>query len=154
MAALKEPNAVANQGFELQIERVFDAPPSLVWDCWTQREHMLRWFAPEGLTTPAFDNDLRVGASFRACMRKSDGTDLWVGGKYLEIVPHEKLVFEWIWEDEYRHPSVMTLLFKSEGANRTRLTMIHSNIRTADRRDSHRQGWASALNKLAQELDR
>jgi uncharacterized protein YndB with AHSA1/START domain len=154
MAALKERNAAANQGFELQIERVFDAPQSLVWECWTEREHMLRWFAPESLTTPAFDNELRVGGSFRACMRKADGTDLWVGGKYLEIIPNERLVFEWIWEDEYRQPSKITLLFKPEGRDKTRLVMIHTNLRTAEARDGHREGWTSAFNKLAKELAR
>ena len=45
--------------------------------------------------------DVRPGGRWRACLRSIEtGNDLWVGGVYREIVPPERLVFTFAWEEE------------------------------------------------------
>ena len=74
---------------ELVITRVFDAPRHLVFQAWTQKEHLDKWSAPKGYTLPFSEGDLRPGGRWRCCMRTADGTELWLGGVYREIVEDE-----------------------------------------------------------------
>ena len=45
-------NAVVTQPGEreLTIERIFDAPRELVFKCWTDPEHLVRWIGPKGFS--------------------------------------------------------------------------------------------------------
>ena len=42
----------------LRITRVFDAPRSLVFRMWTDRDHLSRWLAPIGFTVIHAEGDL------------------------------------------------------------------------------------------------
>ena len=54
---------------ELVITRVLDAPRSLVFKAWTEPEHFVRWWGPNGFTTPYCKMDVRPGGVFHYCMR-------------------------------------------------------------------------------------
>src|SRR5215469_858474 len=103
MAARSKATAPAG-ALDLTIVRIFDAPVSLVFRCWTEPEHMRRWSAPHGFTIPVSEGELRPGGRWRACMVKPDGTKLWLGGIYREIVQDRLLVFTHAWDQEDGRP--------------------------------------------------
>lgn len=37
---------------ELSLSRVFDAPRALVWQAWTDPNHIEQWWGPHGFTNP------------------------------------------------------------------------------------------------------
>lgn len=82
------------RGFTLT--RILDAPRDVVFQAWTDPEH-LQWFFNPGRPTPTdpIIVDLRVGGAWRQKMDISDETHYFTGGVYREIVPVEKLVFTW-----------------------------------------------------------
>ena len=84
---------------ELLIERIFDAPPELVFEVWTKPEHLMRWWGPKDFVTVVFDQDFRVGGAYRACIRDASGGDHWMTGTYREIVDGQKIVMSFRWED-------------------------------------------------------
>jgi len=45
----------------LVITRFFDAPRTLVFQAWTEPEHLMRWWIPNGFTMPFCELDLRPG---------------------------------------------------------------------------------------------
>ena len=47
---------------DLVLERVVDVPPHLVWEAWTQPEHLKKWFCPRPWKTIDCEMDLRPGA--------------------------------------------------------------------------------------------
>ena len=49
----------------LKIERVFDAPRSLVFKAWTESEHIARWWGPKGFTSTVLKNELHPGGAYR-----------------------------------------------------------------------------------------
>ena len=50
---------------QITITRSFDAPASLVFECWTRPEHLLHWYsAGGGWTTPHAKSDGRAGGRF------------------------------------------------------------------------------------------
>lgn len=74
------------------IKREFNAPRDLVWQAWTGREQMMRWFGPKGCTIPVATMDFRVGGEFHYCMRMPDGNEMWGKWIFREIVAPEKIL--------------------------------------------------------------
>ena len=58
---------------DLVLERTIDAPVSLVWEAYTNPEHLKQWFAPRPYEISEIDLDLRPGGIFRIRMT-SQGT--------------------------------------------------------------------------------
>ena len=66
----------------LVIERIFNAPPSLVFKAWTDPQHLVHWFGPRGFTLPSCELDLRPGGAWRSCMLSGEGREHWVRGVF------------------------------------------------------------------------
>ena len=77
---------------DVVLERLFDAPPKLVWEAMTRPELVKRWYGPHGFHLVVCEIDLRVGGAWRYVMRSPDGTDMGLGGVYRELVPGERLI--------------------------------------------------------------
>src|SRR5262249_12984936 len=71
------------------IRRVIDAPRELVFEAFTDPEHLPHFWGPQGFTCPSCEVDLRVGGAFNLQMRGPDGVDYPCSGTYREIVPPE-----------------------------------------------------------------
>lgn len=85
---------------DLVITRVFAAPRDRVFSVWTQREHLVRWFGPKGVTIPSCTLQLHPGGVFHYAMRAADGSTMWGRWVFREIVPPERLVFIVSFSDE------------------------------------------------------
>ena len=82
----------SNNGNELIITRIFNAPPKLVWKAWTNPDMFMQWWGPKGFTSPISKIDLQVGGEYFNCMRSPDGQDSCSKGIYREVVELERLV--------------------------------------------------------------
>jgi uncharacterized protein YndB with AHSA1/START domain len=135
------------------ITRVFDAPRHLVFQAWTQKEHLEKWSAPRGFTIPYSEGDLRPGGRWRCCMRAPDGKELWLGGVYREIVEDELLVMTHAWEEDGKslHETVVTVRFEDQGG-KTKLTAQQTGFDSIESRDGHEGGWNECLDILAEHL--
>ena len=92
---MSETNDQVNQE-DLVVMRIIDAPVALVWQAWTDPEHVKRWWGPKDYTSPSCKIDLREGGSYIFCMRAPSwqgGQDSFSDGLYLKIVPLERLEF-------------------------------------------------------------
>ncbi len=147
--------AAQSSGPELEIARVFDAPRELVFECWTQPEHLQHWQgAPRGLTVTSSESDIRPGGFFRICMRSPEGVERWLEGGYREIVKPERLVFTHAWLEGGRKAGNQTLvtIALAERNGKTELTLRQSGFTSVESRDGHHFGWSSALDVLADYL--
>jgi uncharacterized protein YndB with AHSA1/START domain len=138
----------------LEIERIFDAPPSLVFKAWTEPQHLARWFGPRGFTLSSCKLDLRPGGAWRYCMLSSEGREHWVRGVFREIVEPKLLVFTWAHENEggvLGHETVITVTFAEQG-EKTKLTLRQAVFETVEDCDAHRGGWNSSFECLAEYL--
>ena len=141
---------------ELFITRVFDAPRALVWKCWTDKAHALRWSGPVEFPIASLEADLRPGGKWRACLKAAPGqstpdgkTELWQGGEYLEIVEPERLVFTFAWDGE---PETRITIEFAERNGKTEMAFHQAPFDTIGNRDGHRYGWNSAFDRLAEHL--
>jgi uncharacterized protein YndB with AHSA1/START domain len=78
---------------EIVISRVFDAPRELVWEAWTNPQHIVQWWGPIGFTTTIEEMDVRVGGVFKQVMHGPDGTDYPNKSIFKEVVKPERIVY-------------------------------------------------------------
>jgi len=156
----------------IAIERVFDAPPELVWQAWTEPRIIKHWWGPEGFSAPSIKTDLRVGGKYVFAMHGPAGSewdkDMYSAGIYEEIVPNKKMVVTDYFSDEHGNmmepaaygqdadfPTVMTatVLFEETPGGGTLLSIIYpeparKEQMEAIRKSGMKEGWKSSLNKL------
>ena len=141
---------------ELVITRVFDAPRQLVWKVFTEIEHAVKWSGPRDYPMAHLEGELRVGGKWRGCLRaKESGEELWQGGVYREIVPNEKLVYTFAWDEESGNSpteTLITITFEDEGAGQTKMTFHQAPFISTESRDGHREGWSSAFDRAEEYL--
>ncbi len=85
---------------DLVITRTFDAPRELVFQAFTQAEHLQHWWGPKGMTLSVSKVDVRPGGIFHFSMETPDGHKMWGKFVYREIVAPEKLVYTNSFSDE------------------------------------------------------
>lgn len=74
------------------IQRLLNAPRPLVWEVYTQPQHLPNWFGPKGSTMPHSTLDFRVGGTFHYAMKTAEGMELWAKWLFKEIAAPEKIV--------------------------------------------------------------
>lgn len=138
---------------ELVITRTFDAPRSLVFRAWTEREHLMHWGAPHGFTVTHCEGDARPGGTWRACMVSPEGVEHWNGGTYREVVAPERLVYTFAWEEDGRpgHETLLTVTFAETGG-KTKMTFRQARFTSVASRDSHQGGWSESFERLGSYL--
>lgn len=142
---------------EIVITRIFDAPRAVVFETWTNAEHVAHWWDPSGVPLAICEIDLRPGGAFRWVHRAPDGGEGHsFMGIYREIVPPEKLVFSVRMFPSSPDP-VGTLVFTEDG-KKTKLTMTIECATNKDR-DALLQmridaGTAQTLENLAEYIQK
>ena len=81
---------------ELRISRLLDAPVELVWEVWTNPEHIKNWWGPNGFTNTITKMEIKPGGEWNLIMHGPDGTDYKNKSVFKEIVKHKKFVYEHI----------------------------------------------------------
>ena len=152
MTATESLTVMVTDEQSLVIERVFNAPPELVWRAWTEAEHFARWYGPEGFTVPKCEIDFRVGGRYSLTMRSPDGWEMQNTGVYQEIVLFEHFVATM--EAELHDDTLLTVTLEDLGDGRTKLTLRQDGWADPEMAGGAGGGWSQALEKLAAELAR
>jgi uncharacterized protein YndB with AHSA1/START domain len=143
---------------DLTLTRIFNAPRELVFQAWTESEHLQQWWGPHMFTNPECEVDLRVGGAWRIVMRGPDGTDHVSHGVYTEIVPPEKIVFTNNASDKdgNRLLEGITTVTLEDLGGRTKLTLYTSVKGLVSFAPYMLQGmetgWSQSLERLATKL--
>ncbi len=146
--ALATSRAVADD--ELLITRIFEAPVSVVWRMWESRDHIMRWWGPEGFTVTDFDLDFRPGGKWRSGMTSRDYPKSWANGAFIAIVPRQRIVMSFAWEQGSGQPTDTTITVTFEEKDGDTIQHFHQTPFTSvEDRDSHIGGWNSLFNKEA-----
>src|SRR2546430_1875665 len=112
-AARHETTFATPSDREIVMTRVVDAPRRLVWEAWTNPQHVPRWLlGPEGWSMPICEIDLRPGGAWHFGWRRGDGTEMEMRGLYREVTPPERLVTTESWGGSW--PETINTLTLSE----------------------------------------
>jgi uncharacterized protein YndB with AHSA1/START domain len=76
----------------LSLKKTFDAPVELVWEAWTQPEHIAQWWGPKGMSLTVVEHNFKVGGTWKYVMPMPNGSEFISEGQYAEIVKFQKIV--------------------------------------------------------------
>lgn len=109
---------------EIRMQRLFDAPRENVFRAFTEPDLIKQWlYGPEGHSLPICEIDLQVGGSLRYVWRLEDGKEMGLSGRFLEIVPPERIVHTELFDEDWTGgETVVTTEFLEQGAQ-TLVTM-------------------------------
>ncbi|MDO6432701.1 SRPBCC family protein [Flavitalea sp. BT771] len=96
---------------EIFLSRTLNAPVALVWEVWTQPEHIANWWGPTGFTNTISTMDMRPGGEWNLVMHGPDGKDYINKSIFREVALHKKIVYEHV-----SYPRlVATITFEEQG---------------------------------------
>jgi len=95
---------------ELLITRTLNAPVELVWEAFTNPEHVANWWGPNGFTNTIYTMDLRPGGLWELVMHGPDGTNYKNKSIYKEIVVNKRIVF-----NHFNPDFTTTIEFEEQG---------------------------------------
>lgn len=151
---------------DVLITRTFNAPRELVWQAWTELDHLKQWHAPSGCEIHFERFDFREGGSFLSCIRNPAFGECWCLGEYLEVRPPERLVYRMAMADaagnrisssaaghvsEWPDETVLTLTLEEEGG-KTHLTLHQTVSEELAKRTGAYPSWLDMLDRLAERL--
>jgi uncharacterized protein YndB with AHSA1/START domain len=126
---------------DLVREIMIDARPETIWPFLVEPERHVEW-----LGTVA-ELDPRPGGTYRVLVQGEHQS----AGEFVEVVPHERVVFTFGWEQEGNpvapgSTTVEISLHPEDG--KTRVRLVHRGIPEVAAAD-HGDGWAHYLARLA-----
>ena len=75
----------------LTIEKTLKAPVALVWEAWTDPNHITQWWGPKGMSTKVKAHDFTVGGAWNYVMTMPDGNEFTAEGVYSLIDELQKI---------------------------------------------------------------
>ena len=140
---------------EITITRVFDAPRELVFQAWTDPDHLARWFGPAGFEIPrdSVYTDPRIGGRITIRMvQPGSGHQFDLDYEILELVEPELIVLKSGPNPEMSlHHEVVTRIQLEDENGKTRLTLTDGPYPEEGGRLAG-AGWNGAFDKLAVDL--
>ena len=133
----------------LTIKKVIEAPVKLVWEAWTNSDHVVKWWAPPGMKINVVEHSFKVGGKWKYTM-PIPGNLFISEGTYLEIDPNKKIIttadFKPMTEGVELHVE-----FEADG-DKTNFTfsVIHATEEYCKQQDKmgFYNGWGSAFTRM------
>jgi len=100
---------------ELVVTRTFNGPARLVFEAWTKPELFKQWWVPKsmGMFLRSCEMDVRVGGRYRLVFGHDASNPAEFFGKYIEVIPHSRLV--WTNDEGGDDGPVTTVTFEEKG---------------------------------------
>ena len=111
---MKQTEDTSNR--EIRISRLLNAPRELVWEVWTDPEHIKNWWGPTGFTNTIETMDVTPGGIWKFIMHGPDGKNYPNKSIYKEVIKPERIVFDHV------APNFTTTIELKEEGNQTLLS--------------------------------
>lgn len=145
------PTAVARVGERaLVVTRLFAAPPALVYRAWSEPALFRRWWLPRsvaGVSLVGCAMDVRTGGTYRLEFSTGGTETMAFHGKYLEVVPGERIVWT---NDEGEAGAITTVTFEDRGGST--LVRFHELYPSKEALEEALQGSAAGLPEQLDQL--
>lgn len=135
----------------LRLTRVIKAPAERIYQCFLDADAYAKWLPPHGFSGKVHKMEPKVGGSYRMSFSTLDRKMThFFGGKFVELVPHKRIVHTDKFEDPAMGESVMTVtieLVPVKGG--TELRIEQRGIPKGPAADGAPYGWSQSLDNLA-----
>jgi uncharacterized protein YndB with AHSA1/START domain len=134
----------------VRLHRVLSAKPERVYRAFTDPDAMAKWLPPYGFTCHVQHHEAKIGGTYKMSFKNfTSGNSHSFGGKYLELIPSEKIRYT----DRFDDPNMpgemqVTVSLKAVSAG-TELNIVQEGIPEAIPVEMCYLGWQQSLAQLA-----
>lgn len=167
MDRLAEAVEVPKQGEGFRLVRYFNAPTSKVFQMWTTKEGLSKWWALSakdmGYEFAVLKLDVRVGGQYDVTMSNKEHGTLHNHGTYLDVVPNKRIVQRWDFDiflapGEKPYPIDIVIELEDSptmepGKMGTKMTFTQGPMAKPEYTEGSRQGIISNFAKLSAALE-
>ncbi|WP_298487673.1 SRPBCC domain-containing protein [uncultured Maribacter sp.] len=132
------------------IERTFNAPIELVWEAWTQPEHIAKWWSPKGIETKVIEHDFSIGGKWKYSMPMPNGQNFIADGEYIEIVKLVKIISLANFKPMTEGVEIQSLFEKNGKKTNFTFNIVHptEEYRIQQEKMGILNGWGSVFERL------
>jgi len=136
---------------ELVVTRTFDGPARIVFEAWTKPELFKQWWAPKsmGMFLRSCEMDVRTGGSYRLVFGHDASNPDEFFGRYIEVIPHSRLV--WTNDEGGESGPVTTVTFEEKDGKT--LLVMRELYPSKEALDAAGTGAADAMSETFEQLD-
>jgi uncharacterized protein YndB with AHSA1/START domain len=134
----------------VRLHRVLRCPPERAYKAFLDPDAMVKWLPPNGFTGKVHSSDVKVGGTYRMSFTNfSSGTTHAFGGRYLELVPGERIRYD----DQFEDPNLpgtmnVTVTFQKVSVG-TDVQIVQDGIPEVIPPEACYVGWQESLILLA-----
>jgi uncharacterized protein YndB with AHSA1/START domain len=134
----------------VKLHRVLTTQPEKVYRAFLEPDAMAKWLPPNGFACTVHQMDPRVGGSFRMSFRNfTTGQSHSFGGRYLELLPGERLRYTDNFEDPTLPGEIQVTVSLRKVVVGTEIGIVQEGLPDAIPVEACYLGWQESLRNLA-----
>ena len=134
----------------IHLHRVLRSTPEKLYRAFLDADALAKWLPPNGFTGKVHQMDAEVGGTFRMSFTNfTTGHNHAFGGKYLELVPHERIRYTDNFDDPNLPGEMQTTVSLKQVSCGTELSIVQEGIPEAIPPEACYLGWQESLILLA-----
>jgi uncharacterized protein YndB with AHSA1/START domain len=134
----------------IRLHRVLRAPPERVYRAFLDADAMAKWLPPNGFTGKVHHMDAKVGGTYKMSFTNfGTGKGHSFGGKYVELVPNERICYTDKFEDPNLPGEMQTTIALKKVSCGTELNVVQEGIPDMIPAEACYLGWQESLVLLA-----
>lgn len=134
----------------VNLHRVLRSKPERVYRAFLDADAMSKWLPPFGFTCKVHHLDARVGGTYKMSFTNfSSGNSHSFGGKYLELIPNERIHYTDSFDDPNLPGQMRTTISLRPVSCGTELTIVQEGLPEAIPVEMCYLGWQESLEQLA-----
>lgn len=138
----------------VRLHRVLKAKPERVYRAFIDPDAKVKWLPPFGFTGKIHHDDAKVGGTYKMSFTNfTTGKSHSFGGKYVELVPNERLRYTDQFDDPNLPGEIQVTIILKEVLCGTELNVTQEGIPAVIPAEMCYLGWQESLIQLAQLVD-
>ena len=138
----------------VRLHRVFRATPEKIYRAFLDSDAMAKWLPPNGFTGKVHHIDAKVGGTHKMSFTNfTTGQSHSFGGKYLELVPDERIRHTDKFDDPNLSGEMQTTVSLKQVSCGTEVNIVQEGIPEAIPAEACYLGWQESLILLAQLIE-
>jgi len=135
----------------IRFHRVLRATPEKIYRAFVDADAMAKWLPPNGFTGKVHHMDAKVGGTYKMSFTNfTTGRSHSFGGKYLELVPHERIRHTDKFDDPNLPGEMRTTITLKKVSCGTELNIVQEGLPDVIPPEACCLGWQESLTLLAQ----
>jgi len=134
----------------VKLHRVLRSTPEKIYRAFLEADALAKWLPPNGFTGKVHHLEAKVGGTYKMSFTNfGTGHNHTFGGKYLELLPNERLRYTDVFEDTNLPGEMITTITLKKVSCGTELNVVQEGIPEIIPAEACYLGWQESLILLA-----